>query len=241
MRRINYYCILAFTDINGYFSPLYQTKINMRYIILGTCLFVAAMTGCTNNEKSGSTAEIKDSTSRMEVLTPVPDSVMMKNWMAYATPADMHKLMSEWDGTWEGTVIAWHKPGMPADTSKSTSVNKMIMGGRYQQSSYSGNMMGMPFEGMSVMGYDNAKKVFFTNWIDNMGTGIMNSEGTWDPATKTLTTTGKMIDPSRGTAREMTARQEMKIIDPTHQTMDMYGPGDDGKEFHWMHIDLVKK
>lgn len=34
----------------------------------------------------------------------------------------------------------------------------MIFGGRYQLSNYKGNFMGMPFEGMSIMGYDNAKK-----------------------------------------------------------------------------------
>lgn len=27
----------------------------------------------------------------------------------------------------------------------------------------------MPFEGISTLGYDNAKKTFFSTWIDNMG------------------------------------------------------------------------
>ncbi|MBK9333372.1 MAG: DUF1579 family protein [Ignavibacteria bacterium] len=30
------------------------------------------------------------------------------------------------------------------------------MGGRYQQGKHTGDMMGMPFEGMSLLGYDNA-------------------------------------------------------------------------------------
>ncbi len=42
------------------------------------------------------------------------------------------------------------------------------------------------FEGMSLMGYDNAKKVFMSSWVDNMGSGIMQMEGTWDPNTKTI-------------------------------------------------------
>jgi hypothetical protein len=35
----------------------------------------------------------------------------------------------------------------------------------------------MPFEGISTLGYDNAKKTFFSTWIDNMGTGMMVMEG----------------------------------------------------------------
>ena len=33
------------------------------------------------------------------------------------------------------------------------------MGGRYQQSTFKGDFGGMPFEGTSTTGYDNAKKV----------------------------------------------------------------------------------
>ena len=40
---------------------------------------------------------------------------------------------------------------------------------------------------MAVEGYDNVKKKFLASWIDNMGTGIMNLEGTYDAATKSLT------------------------------------------------------
>jgi hypothetical protein len=30
------------------------------------------------------------------------------------------------------------------------------------------------------------KKMFSSSWVDNMGTGIMNMEGTWDEATKSI-------------------------------------------------------
>ena len=46
-------------------------------------------------------------------------------------------------------------------------------------------MMGMPFQGMSTMAYDNGKKTFMSTWIDNMGTGILETEGTYDAGTKT--------------------------------------------------------
>jgi hypothetical protein len=57
-----------------------------------------------------------------------------------------------------------------------TCTNTMILGGRYQQSMIKGNMMGMPFEGMGLLGYDNAQKLFYSTWVDNMGTGCYDYE-----------------------------------------------------------------
>ena len=69
------------------------------------------------------------------------------------------------------------------------------MDGRYQQTTTTGSFMGMPFHGMSTTGYDNAKKVFFTTWIDNMGTGLMYGEGKWNNATKSIDFKGKTMEP----------------------------------------------
>ena len=51
------------------------------------------------------------------------------------------------------------------------------LGGRYVIGKFAGTMMGQPFEGMSTMGYDNAKKMFTSTWVDNMGTGIVHYDG----------------------------------------------------------------
>ena len=71
-------------------------------------------------------------------------------------------------------------------------------GGRYQQSTYTGNLGGMPFEGIGTLAYDNSRKVYVSSWIDNMGTGMMYLEGTYDEATKTLTMKGKAVDVTTG-------------------------------------------
>ena len=78
-----------------------------------------------------------------------------------------------YNGEWNEEVTMWMAPGAPPTVSKATAKNEMIMGGRYQLSKSTGTMMGMPFEGMSTVGYDNAKKQFTSTWIDNFGTGTM--------------------------------------------------------------------
>jgi len=112
-------------------------------------------------------------------------------------------------------------------------VNKMILGGRYQYSTHSSNFMGMPFEGINILGYDNKRGVFQSTWIDNMGTGIMYMEGTWDNATNSCSMTGKMTDPMAG--GQMDVRQVFTIVDNNTQKLEMYGTKD-GKEFKNMEI-----
>jgi hypothetical protein len=173
-------------------------------------------------------------------MTPMPDSATMaKNWQAYMTPGSVHKMMAQWNGTWNGDITMWMQPGAPEQKNKGTMVNKMIMNGLYQQSAVTGNMMGMPFNGMSTTAYDIHRKEFISTWIDNMGSGIMMLKGPWDEATKTVTMKGKMIDP--GTTAEVDVRETFKVIDDNTQEMEMFIAMPDGKEFKTMNIKYTRK
>ncbi|MBC8985695.1 DUF1579 domain-containing protein [Pedobacter sp. N36a] len=166
------------------------------------------------------------------------DNAMMKAWQTYMTPGDVHKMLAKDDGKWDGDVTMWMAPGAAPEKSKTSSTNTMIMGGRYQKSIHEGNMMGMPFEGMSLLGYDNSKKVFISTWIDNMGTGVMTMEGTWDDATKTINFRGKCVDPMTG--KDMDVREVFKFVDNDHQVMEMYA-NTDGKEMKTMEIQFSRR
>src|ERR1700739_4141049 len=78
-------------------------------------------------------------------------------WQTYMTPGDVHKMIAKYDGKWNEDVSFWMQPGAAPSTNKATAVNQMILGGRYQQSTVTGDMMGTKFEGFSLLGYDNAK------------------------------------------------------------------------------------
>src|SRR5688500_2184224 len=170
---------------------------------------------------------------------PVDSATAMKAWMEYATPGEPHKMLAKSNGTWTGEVTMWMSPDAPPNKSTSTSTNKMIMDGRYQLAEFQGNFMGMPFTGMSLTGYDNAKKVFVSAWIDNMGTGIMKMEGPWNEASKTMTLSGTVIEPSTG--RECNVKETFKIVDDDTQIMEMYGPDPKtGKEYKTMSIKFIR-
>ena len=163
---------------------------------------------------------------------------MMKKWMDYATPGDMQALLAKSEGNWDVDISVWMAPGQEPMKNKATSEVKMLMGGRYQQAINKGSFGGMPYEGMSVMGYDNAKKIFQSSWVDNMGTGVVMMEGTYNAATKTLTLTGKGYDPTTG--KDLNMKQTFKFVDDKHQVIEMYSVTD-GKEFKAMEMKLTKK
>ena len=147
------------------------------------------------------------------------DPAMMEAWMQSMTPGPMHEMLAHRVGNWTAEVKMWMDPSQPPTTSQATTVCEAMLGGRYFKSIHTGDMMGMPFEGFEISGYDNVKKQFFTIWIDNMGTGIMMSTGSYDEASKTLTLTGQMTEPM---GSEMMVREVIKIIDNDHSTFEMY-------------------
>jgi len=165
------------------------------------------------------------------------DAETMKKWTDYMTPGEMHKILSAMDGKWTDEVTVWMDPSQPPTKSTATTENKMILGGRYQQSNVTGSFNGAPYESESIMGYDNMKKVFTGSWVDNMGTGVMSLEGPYDVATRTITLMGKEVDPMSG--KEYKVRETITILDNNTQLVDMYSTTDE-KEHKMMEIKVKR-
>jgi hypothetical protein len=96
--------------------------------------------------------------------------------------------------------------------------------------------MGMPFEGIGWLGYDNASKEWVGSWVDNMGTGIMNSHGTCDKNTWNMK--GESTDPTTG--KKWASHSTLKIVDANTFQMEMYGTGPDGKEMKMFEMTCKK-
>jgi hypothetical protein len=217
----------------------------MKRITLLFCsaaLLFAACNNETKTEKSSTEDSSKTAgTAKTEApAAPMDSASMMKAWQEYMTPGEMHKLLASMDGIWEGEVSMWMAPGAPPSKSMATATNKMIYNGLYQESVNKGSFEGMPFEGKSIWGYDNARKKFVSSWIDNMGSGIMNMEGDYDAASKTFTFTGTSTNPMTG--KKCDIREIIKIVDANTQVMEMYGPDiATGKEYKTMEIVSKRK
>ena len=215
----------------------------MKRIALILCVASAVLFACNSADKKEDNKETsKDtvSTSANEAWVPVDSATEMKAWMEYATPGEAHKMLSSLNGTWNGDVTMWMSADAPPMKSTSSITNKMVMDGRYQVSDYKGDMMGMPFVGMSTTGYDNTKKHFVSTWIDNMGTGVLKMEGNWDEGSKTLSLDGKMNNPANN--KECDMKESLKIIDANTHVMEMWGTDSKtGKLYKNMEVKYTRK
>lgn len=173
---------------------------------------------------------------------------MMKQMMELSKLNENHKLLASLDGTWNCNVKMWMDgdTSKKPDVSKSTAVRKSIMDGRYVIMDVTGKMempgpdgkkKEMTFKGQGTEGYDNVKKKFVGTWMDNMGTGIMMSEGDYDPATKTFTYTGE-FEMMPGMKQKI--RETLKITDKEHMDFEWYEDRG-GKEMKTMEINYTKQ
>ena len=175
-----------------------------------------------------------------EVAMTMPDSATIaKAWQDYATPGEAHSLMAKDNGNWEEDMTFWEYNGAEPSKMTMTAESKMVMGGKYQEMTHKGDMYGMPFEGKSTFGYNNAEGKYFSSWIDNMSTGMMVMKGDYDAATKTYSMSGEVIDPV--TKKMKTNREVITIVDDNTQKLEMYDTGFDGKEFKNMEIIMKRK
>jgi len=172
---------------------------------------------------------------------------MMAMMMELAKPGENHKLLAHSVGNWTYKVKMWMGPdtnAAPMESSGSATVRE-TMGGRFFVSDHTGKMqmpgadgkmMDMEFKGMAVEGYDNVKKKFVSSWINNMGTGIMNSEGTYDANSKTLTyhAESEMMPGMKTKIREV-----IKITDNDHHTFEFFEDRG-GKEVKTMEINYTR-
>ena len=165
---------------------------------------------------------------------------MMDKMLKAATPGPQHAMLTRMAGEWSCTVKYQMDPSQPMQEAQSTATITSLMDGRYTQEVDSGQMMGMPFSGMGLYGYDNVIGKYVFTWIDNMGTGIMTSVGTADASGKVISWVGTTSDPMTG--KPSKARMVTTVLDDDHHTFEMYGtPPGAKKEMKMMTIDYVRK
>ncbi len=167
------------------------------------------------------------------------EKAMMDAMLKASTPGANHELLASMAGDWTFTTKMWTDPAAPPTESTGTASYTTLLGGRFIQGEYRGNMMGMPFEGLGITGYDNVSQQFQASWIDNMGTMLMYMTGHYDPSAKSFTFTGQMDDFMKpGT--KVKVREVIRVPSSDSQVMEWYEVRG-GKETKTMEITYTRK
>ncbi len=164
------------------------------------------------------------------------EKAMMDKMMQAGTPAAAHKKLAPLAGKFNVKTKMWMDPAKPPQESSGTSERSWIMGERYLEERFQGNYGGQPFTGMGLYGYDNVTKKYFGSWIDSMSTALTTVRGTMSG--NTIAYKGMMSDPMAG--KEVPYTMRLTLAGNDSHTIEMSGPGPDGKVMKWMEMAYTR-
>jgi hypothetical protein len=121
--------------------------------------------------------------------------------------------------------------------SKGVETNTML-GDLWLVTDFKSEMMGQPFQGHGIAGYDPARKKYVSTWTDSMSTTLGMMDSTYDAATRTMT--GSMEAPDT-TGKPTTHRMVTEWKDTDTRVFSICAPGPDGKEFCGLKITYKRR
>jgi hypothetical protein len=165
---------------------------------------------------------------------PAADMAAM---MALAQPGEHHEHMGKFAGSWKVKTTMWQQPGAEPITGGGTTVNTPILGGRFVQSSFNGDFMGMPFEGFGLEGFDNLSGKHVSMWADNMGTMMMQFEGECSDNHKVVT----MMSDFKVPGQKLKMKTVTTMHDQNSYTMEGWVGPNEAQMFKTMEIAYTRQ
>lgn len=164
---------------------------------------------------------------------------MMKAYAKLMAVNENHEFLKNFAGKWNVTTTTWAMPGAEPSVAENHAEAEMFFEGRFLKMKFKGTMMGQPFEGLQIIGYDNLKKKIISFWVDSTGTSFYLLEGTLDPKTNKITETGIWPDPMTG--ENMNVKSVTTLVSKDEYIYQMFMIGPDGTEFKSMENRSIRK
>lgn len=155
----------------------------------------------------------------------------MAAWMEVASPGQEHEFLKKMEGSWKAKTKFWMDPSQPPQESEGTMTAKMILGGRFLQSSYEGKTPWGDFSGIAIDGFDRIRKKYQGIWMDSMGTIMMIFEG--DCAGDVRTMICDFVDPMGNDSR---MKGVTTLVGDKEMKYESWAQTPDGKTFQNMEI-----
>ena len=157
--------------------------------------------------------------ANMPEMTPEMEAEMMA-WMQLAQPGEHHKHLAPFVGRWKGEVTMWMEPGADPMTEQSIAEVAWILGGRYLEWKQTGSFGGMPYESLTIEGYNNGEKRYESMAMDNFGTLILFFKGSCSDDGKSRKMASQFADPVAGGIIKY--RSEYRWVDDNQFTYTAY-------------------
>ena len=146
---------------------------------------------------------------------------MMKKVEAAGAPGAAHKALQALAGDWKAEVKCWMDPAGSPEVTQGTAKASMTFNGRFLEEEFHGQMMGKPFTGRTLLGFDNTKQTFNSVWVSDTQTSMFTSEGKGDNSNKVITLEGKASCPASG-RKDIPMKTVLRVISPEKHVLEMF-------------------
>lgn len=124
-------------------------------------------------------------TTSQEAKEASMDHVSMEDMMAaMPMPTAEHKALQKRVGVWDADFKM--DMGGPEPMKSKAKMTYASFGPFWIVGTYEGDMMGQPFKGMEISGYDPETKQHVSFWLDTTSSAFSQMRGTWNASSKTL-------------------------------------------------------
>jgi hypothetical protein len=187
------------------------------------------------------------------------DQQQNQQWMQLTQPGTEHQQLAKLAGRYDVQAKCWmpsemSQPGQkqqgqqqqqqpqsqqqqaPMESTAQATFTP-IFDGRFVREDFTGQMMGQPFTGVGIEGFDRVRQQWTIDWFDSMSTGTVHAKGTSTDNGKTVTFLGDFSCPMTGAV--VPTRMIRTIGDDGHISFEMYATRN-GKEDKTMELHYTR-
>ncbi len=159
-------------------------------------------------------------------------------WSEYMTPSGIHALFAQYTGSFKMEITMSMGEDKEPSVIVVNSEHAMLLGGRFLEMKQQGNMMGMDYQSIITVGYNNTDKQMALTTITNMGTGTLSLFGDWDEKTKSANLLGQLTNPV--TKAIINVRQVLTFVDNDTILIESYDTEGDKPEKKTVQYKFIK-
>lgn len=149
-------------------------------------------------------------------------------WAEYMKPSSIHTLFQQYVGSFRMDIIMAAGEGKEPTIITVDSEHIMLLGGRFLEMKQQGNMMGMDYQSIMTLGFNNTDNKIALTTITNMGTGTLSLFGDWDDQSKSATLLGALTNPL--TKNSIKVKQVLSFVDSDSILIESYDKEGDNPE-----------
>ncbi len=164
---------------------------------------------------------------------------MMKKMEAAGKPGREHHALDDLVGNWKAEVKCWMDPAGSPEVTQGTATASWKFNGRFLEEQFHGEMMGKPFTGQTLLGFDNTKQKYTSLWVSDTQTSMFTSEGKGDSGNKVITLEGKASCPASGKT-DIPMKTVLRLLSHDKHVLEMYD-GSKGANAKTMEITYTRQ